>query len=48
VSVSAASNVVSSVATLWYLMAFAAVAGAPATQLTLSQPAAANPREATH
>jgi len=30
VSVSAASNVVSSVATLWYLMAFAAVAGAPA------------------
>jgi putative inorganic carbon (HCO3(-)) transporter len=54
VSVSAASNVVSSVATLWYLMAFAAVAGAPAAraaparQLTPSQPAAANPREATH
>jgi hypothetical protein len=32
------------VATLWYLMAFAAVAGAPATQLTLSQPAAEDPR----
>jgi len=30
VAVSAASNVVSSVATLWYLVAFAAVAGAPA------------------
>jgi O-antigen ligase len=30
VAVSAASNVLSSVATLWYLVAFAAVAGAPA------------------
>jgi O-antigen ligase len=44
VAVSAASNVVSSVATLWYLVAFAAVAGAPASWAPALRPQAVDAR----
>jgi O-antigen ligase len=51
VAVSAASNVLSSVATLWYLVAFAAVAGAPVPAAVGPGPAAADhpgTRQRTH
>ncbi len=49
VAVSAASNVLSSVATLWYLVAFAAVAGAPAiAPAPAPAPAPADLEHVTH